>query len=132
MTAAASLDLRLRTAFVETHPYDAARSLESLSDSDLDSALEAHALDVIVAPTASPAWKIDWICGDNRKGGASAPAAVAGYPHVTVPMGRVAHLPVGLSLFAGGSADAAVIAAARAFEALTDAECAPAAHGMTV
>lgn len=54
-------------------------------------------LDVIVAPTANPAGVLDHIWGSRRSGNFSSPAAVAGFPHVTVPMGMVRHLPVGLS-----------------------------------
>ena len=64
----------------------------------------------------SLAWKIDWICGDNRKGSAAPPAAVAGYPHVTVPMGTVGGMPVGLSVFGRAGTDAALLRIARAFE----------------
>ena len=91
-----------------------------LARGSIDAALDAHTLDAIVAPTASPAWCIDWVCGDNRKGGASTPAAVAGYPHVTVPMGAVRHLPVGLSLFTSAMRDAELIQLAAAYERIRD------------
>jgi amidase len=94
------------------------RSLALAARDGIDAALSLHRLDALVAPTTSPAWLIDWICGDNRKGSAAAPAAVAGYPHVSVPMGCVRHLPVGLSIFAGAMQDATVIRIAHAFERL--------------
>ena len=59
-----------------------------------------HRLDALVAPTASPAWLTDHIRGDRFDGGDSAgTAAIAGYPDITVPMGLVAGLPVGVSFF---------------------------------
>jgi amidase len=86
----------------------------------IDAALARDRLDAIIAPTATPAWLIDWLCGDNRRGGgASCPSAVAGYPHITVPMGRVEHLPVGLSFFAGAFAESRLIRMAFAFEQRT-------------
>ena len=79
----------------------------------IDAMLRQHRLDAIVAPTSGPAWLIDPVLGDPG-GGASAttPAAVAGYPHVTVPMGQVGGLPVGLSLFGTAWSDARLLALA--------------------
>jgi amidase len=91
----------------------------------IDAALARDRLDAIIAPTTTPAWLIDWLCGDNRRGGASCPSAVAGYPHITVPMGRVEHLPVGLSFFAGAFAESMLIRMAFAFEQRTRHRCPP-------
>lgn len=85
----------------------------------IDAALARDRLDAIIAPTTTPAWLIDWLCGDNRRGGASCPSAVAGYPHITVPMGCVDHLPVGLSFFADAFAESRLIRMAFAFEQRT-------------
>ncbi|MGH6920125.1 MAG: amidase [Geminicoccaceae bacterium] len=85
----------------------------------IDAALARDGLDAIIAPTTTPAWLIDWLCGDNKRGGASCPAAVAGYPHITVPMGWVDHLPVGLSFFAGAFAESKLIRIGFAFEQRT-------------
>jgi amidase len=85
----------------------------------IDAALARDRLDAIIAPTTTPAWLIDWLCGDNRRGGASCASAVAGYPHITVPMGWVDHLPVGLSFFAGAFAESGLIRMAFAFEQRT-------------
>lgn len=100
--------------------YVAARELSlSLAGRDgIDAALGRANLDALIAPTTSPAWLIDWINGDNRKGSCACPPAVAGYPHVTVPMGKVAHLPVGLSFIGRAFDDVNIIALAYAFESL--------------
>ena len=85
----------------------------------IDAALARDRLDAIIAPTTTPAWLIDWLCGDNKRGGASCPAAVAGYPHITVPMGWLDDLPVGLSFFAGAFAESKLIRIGFAFEQRT-------------
>ena len=64
----------------------------------IDRLLKINRLDALVGPTMPPAWKIDAVNGDQiASGGAGSLAAVAGYPHLTVPMGMVKGLPVGLS-----------------------------------
>ncbi|MFN2323094.1 MAG: amidase [Trueperaceae bacterium] len=85
-------------------------------DEGIDRALREHALDALIAPTRVPAWTIDLIDGDRPFPGCSSPAAVAGYPHVSVPAGFAHGLPIGLSIFAGAFADADVLAIAAAFE----------------
>lgn len=86
----------------------------------IDAMLKRHQLDAIVAPTAGPAWLIDPIKGDqDTTPSATTPAAVAGYPHVTVPMGQVSGLPVGLSFFGTAWADAKLLALAADFEQRT-------------
>jgi amidase len=83
------------------------------------------ALDAIVAPTGSPAWTSDTVLGDHFLGSASELAAVAGYPHITVPMGFVRGLPVGLSIFGPAWSDAKLIGIAYAFEQRALARRAP-------
>jgi len=82
----------------------------------IDAAMARDRLDAIIAPTTAPAPLIDWLCGDNRLGGCSCPTAVTGYPHLTLPMGFVGRLPVGLSLFAGAFQESKLIRLAFAFE----------------
>lgn len=83
----------------------------------IDSALRQHRLDAIIAPTTGPAWLIDPVLGDQGvAGGASQPAAIAGYPHITVPMGEVQRLPVGLSFIGTAWSEATLIRLAFGFE----------------
>ena len=63
----------------------------------LDRAFDRHRLDAVIAPTSGLAWLIDPIAGDHSTGGFAGPAAVAGFPHLTVPAGFVRGLPIGLS-----------------------------------
>jgi amidase len=72
-----------------------------------------------VAPTGNPAWVNDLVNGDHITGGSSTIAAVAGYPHITVPMGFVWELPVGLSFFGRAWSEGKLIALAYAYEQLT-------------
>lgn len=91
----------------------------------IDALLAKHRLDALVAPTGGPAWPIDLINGDHYRGSSSSPAAIAGYPHVTVPMGFVAELPVGLSFFAGAWSEGALLGYAYAYEHATRHRKAP-------
>ena len=86
----------------------------------IDAMQRKHRFDAIVAPTGGLAWLIDPVNGDSGNGpSATSPAAVAGYPHVTVPMGQVAGLPVGLSFFGTAWSDARLLALALQFEQAT-------------
>lgn len=95
-----------------------AESLRLAGREGIDKLIAEHELDVLVAPTVGPAWTTDLVNGDHYNGsiGAGSLAAVAGYPHLTVPMGAVEGLPVGLSFMAGKWADAAVLQAGAAYE----------------
>jgi amidase len=91
----------------------------------IDATLKKHHLDAIVAPTGGPAWLIDTVHGDYGIGGCSSPAAVAGYPHVTVQAGYVSGLPIGLSFFGAAWEEAQLIRFAFAFECATKARRPP-------
>jgi amidase len=91
----------------------------------IDAVMDKHKLDALVAPTQGPAWLIDWVNGDYSTGGCSTAAAVAGYPHVTVPMGQVRGLPVGLSFFGRAWSEARLLAFAHAYEHATHARKPP-------
>ena len=85
----------------------------------IDGVLRQHRLDAIVAPTGGPAWLTDLVNGDHFGGGSSTPAAVAGYPNVTVPAGFVHGLPIGISFFASAYSEPTLIRLAYAFEQAT-------------
>ena len=92
----------------------------------IDAALQAHHLDALICPTNDPTKPIDLAHGDADVRVASTPAAVAGYPHLTVPMGFVDYLPVGLSFIGTAWTDAAILGMGHAFERVTQAIRAPA------
>lgn len=82
----------------------------------LMTALGQH--DVLIAPAYMPAWKTDFVLGHPPAGGAvTTPAAIAGLPIITIPMGLVAGLPVALALVGGARSEEALIAVARWIEA---------------
>ena len=85
----------------------------------IDVVLLRHKLDAIVAPTGSPAWPIDPVNGDHFLGASSTPAAVAGYPSVTVPAGFAFDLPVGISFIGKPWSEARLLAFAYAYEQAT-------------
>ena len=92
----------------------------------IDQALRDNNLDALVAPSGSPAWLTDLIRGDFSGGSFSSPAAVAGYPHLTVPAGFVRGLPCGLSFVGTAWSEPQLFAMAYAFEQASLARRAPA------
>lgn len=95
-----------------------AQALLAAGEQGIAAVMAAEALDALLAPTTGPAWVTNYTTGDDFSGITSTHAAVAGYPHLTVPMGAVNGLPVGLSIFAGAWQDAAVLALGHAYETL--------------
>jgi amidase len=96
-----------------------ANNLRYAREEGIDRVMKEHKLDALVAPTGGPAWLTDYINGDHYGGSFSSPAAVAGYPHVTVPAGYARSLPVGLSFVGGAYSEATLIGMAYAYEQAT-------------
>jgi amidase len=78
--------------------------------------LKANQLDLLVAPTTGPDWRFDFVNGDNYTGSFSTLPAVAGYPHVTVPMGAIKGMPIGLSFIGGAFTETQLLEAAFVYE----------------
>jgi amidase len=91
----------------------------------LDAVMAKHNLDAIVSPTDAPAWMTDLVDGDHFLGGSSQLAAVAGYPHITVPAGDVFGLPIGISFFGRAWSEPKLLKIAYAFEQATKARKVP-------
>jgi amidase len=98
-----------------------AKNLRLTRKEGIDAALRKHKLDALIVPSGRPAWLIDLVDGDSNNWDieSTAPAAVAGYPHITVPAGFIFGLPVGISFFAGAWQEATLIKFAYAFEQAT-------------
>ena len=104
---------------------EAREKAKRLAAGGIDAAMEKDNLTAIAAPTDSPAWLTDYVSGDHYLQGCSTPAAVAGYPHITVPAGLVAGLPVGWSFFGRAHSEETLLGLAHAFESATRARRAP-------
>ncbi|MBC6698300.1 amidase [Hymenobacter sp. BT190] len=131
--------------FFQQEILEASRKLEGLSSPKfqaarrkshlgarqlLDATLRDQKLDAIVGITTGPARVIDLINGDAGGGpGSSSPAAMAGYPHITVPMGTVNGLPVGLSFVGGAYQEGPLLTLAYAYEQATKKRVAPQFQG---
>jgi amidase len=85
----------------------------------IDAVMREHQLDALVMPTGAPAWRIDLVDGDHGMGGSAQPAALAGYPAISVPAGYVFGLPVGITFMGGAFSEPRLIALAYAFEQAT-------------
>ncbi len=104
-----------------------ADSLRMAGAEGIDKLIATYKLDALTAPTTVPAWLTDAVDGDHVEGeGATSLAAVAGYPHVTLPMGYVRGLPVAISFIGKAWDDAKMLQIAYAYEQVSGARQAPA------
>ena len=111
----------------EKNYLDARARCVKLSQAEgIDSVVQKYKLHAIVAPTAGPAPLTDLVLGDPNWPGCTTPPAVAGYPHITVPVGFVQGLPVGISFFGPAWSEPVLLKLAYAFELATTARRQPA------
>lgn len=101
------------------------KMLKGSREDGIDKVMDELELDAIIAPTGGPAWKTDPVNGDSFHVGSSSPAARAGYPNITVPMGFIDELPVGISFFGRAWSEPVLIEIAYAFEQSTKVRRAP-------
>jgi amidase len=103
---------------LEEAAYKDARAscLNATRSGGIDAVLAENHLDAIVTLTSGTAWLIDAVNGDSDPGGCSSPAAIAGYPHITVPAGLHRGLPVGLSFFGTAFSEPTLLRLASGFE----------------
>jgi amidase len=116
----------------ESQPYSEAEYLAARETArriggpdGIDAVLGQFDLDAIVAPTGSPAWTTDLVNGDHFLGASSGPAAIAGYPLISVPAGDSFGLPVGLTFMGTAYSEPTLIKLASGFEAATEARRKP-------
>ena len=98
-----------------------AKNLLLTRKNGIDATMKKYKLDAIIVPSGGPSWMIDLVNGDaiNWDMESTSPAAVAGYPHITVPAGYIFGLPVGISFFAKAWQEPTLIKFAYAFEQAT-------------
>lgn len=96
-----------------------------LAQEGITQLLSTQKLDLLVAPTNGPAWRMDVVNGDNFTGSFSTLPAVAGFPHLTVPMGEIEHLPLGLSFIGPAWSEEMLLAVGFAFEERAKARIEP-------
>ena len=119
------LEAEAKGPLTEEAYLTALESSKRIARTGIDSIMDEHDLDALIAPTNGPAWKIDHVNGDTFHVGSSSLAAISGYPNVTVPAGFVAGLPIGLSFVGKPWNEKQLIEIAYAFEQATGARRAP-------
>ncbi|MBA4321361.1 MAG: amidase [Odoribacter sp.] len=102
-----------------------AKMLKATREEGIDKIMNENKLDALIGPTGSPAWKTDMILGDHFVGGSSSLAAISGYPAITVPVGFVENLPVGITFFGRAWSEPVLIEIAYSFEQGTKHRKAP-------
>jgi amidase len=98
-----------------------AKNLLLTRKNGIDATMKKYKLDAIIVPSGGPSWVVDMVNGDSSNWDmeSTSPAAVAGYPHITVPAGYIFGLPVGISFFAKAWQEPMLIKLAYAFEQAT-------------
>ena len=121
------LELANNTEGIKSDEYKKAlNNLIKLSrEEGIDKVMDEYNLDAIIAPTGNPAWTTDWINGDRYLIHSSSPAAWAGYPNISIPMGNIHGLPVGISFFGRAWSEPKLIEIAYSFEQKTKARIVP-------
>jgi amidase len=115
------------TEGTESDEYQNARErmLRVSREEGIDRVMDENNLDALVSPTGSPAWKTDLILGDNFQLASSSPSARAGYPIISLPMGAIDGMPVGVSFFGRAWSEPVLLEIAYAFEQNTDHRMVP-------
>jgi amidase len=112
------LEMAGKKGSLEDKEYKEALSkmLKATREEGIDKVMDSNRLDAIMAPTGSAAWKTDLILGDHFTGGSSSLAAISGYPAITVPMGFVNDLPVGVTFFGRAWSEGTLLTIAYGYE----------------
>ncbi|MBN2780421.1 MAG: amidase [Candidatus Marinimicrobia bacterium] len=109
----------------ETYREALRSMLEGSREQGIDRVMNEHELDALIAPTGTPAWFTDPVNGDSFQFGSSSSAAISGYPNITVPMGFIGELPVGISIFGRAWSEPVLLEIAFAYEQGTQHRRAP-------
>lgn len=103
----------------------ALEKVKEMTQKGIEKLMDEHQLDALIAPTNGPSWTIDLVNGDHFGGGSSEPAAIAGFPAITVQAGFVHGLPVGMTFFGKAWSEPTLIKLAYSFEQATKHRKAP-------
>jgi amidase len=101
------------------------KMLKATREKGIDKIMNSNNLDALIASTGSPAWKTDLLLGDHYVGGSSSLAAISGYPAITVPMGFIENLPVGITFFGRAWSEPVLLEIAYSYEQGTKHRKAP-------
>jgi amidase len=101
------------------------KMLKATREYGIDSLMNSNDLDALISPTGSPAWKTDLLLGDHFIGGSSSLSAISGYPAISVPMGFIENLPVGITFFGRAWSEPVLIEIAYSYEQGTKHRKAP-------
>jgi amidase len=112
------LELAEKKGDLNTEEYKKALAtmFKATREDGIDKVMKSYKLDAIIAPTGSPAWKTDMLLGDHFVGGSSSFAAISGYPAITVPMGFIDELPVGITFFGKAWSEPVLLEIAYSYE----------------
>jgi len=121
------LEMAEKKGSIESPDYRKALALmtKATQEDGIDKVMNTNKLDAIMAPTGSPAWKTDLLLGDHFVGGSSSLAAISGYPAITVPMGFIDNLPVGVTFFGRAWNEPFLLEIAYSYEQVTKHRKAP-------
>ncbi len=121
------LEMALTKPSIDSEIYKEtlAKMMEGSRKNGIDKVMEENKLDAIMAPTGTPAWKTDLINGDSFHFGTSSPTAHAGYPNISLPMGLIDGMPVGISFFGKAWSEPILIEIAYSYEQGTKHRKAP-------
>jgi amidase len=112
------LEIADKKGNLDSEEYKKALSLmlRATRDEGIDKVMTNYRLDALMSPTGSPAWKTDLVLGDHFVGGSSSLAAISGYPAITVPMGFIEQLPVGVTFFGRAWSEPVLLEIAYSYE----------------
>ena len=114
----AILEMAEKKGDIESPEYKKAlaKMLRATQENGIDLVMKKNKLDAIISPTGSAAWKTDLLLGDHFIGGSSSLAAISGYPAITVPMGFIENLPVGITFYGRAWSEPILIEIAYSYE----------------
>jgi len=121
------LEMAQKKGDLESEDYKKALNLckTSTGVNGIDRLMKEHNLDALIAPTTNPGCPIDLLLGDHYTGSSTSSAAIAGYPSITIPMGYINEMPVGISIFGAAFSEPILLKIAYNFEHVSNIRISP-------